>query len=250
MDKRGDARRGLIGFFDLLGYKSIMENNNISEAILIVKKIQQTIEEQHKKLIATERFLGQAICDYVVFSDSILVYTTFPESEEKRHRQIAGFAEFCAGLINDLFWAGLPARGAWAFGAFYVDLQPGKICLAGMPIVEAYQLSDRVDMIGCVFAPSAVKVLTKMGIIDPTSELPIGFIQYPVPLKDRRNKGTQKQQLFMLNHCGFWRHYHPEREISREAVMERFAAHKKRVGDEVLSKVDNTLEFFEASKPS
>jgi len=153
------------------------------------------------------------------------------------------FAEFCAGVLNDLFWEGLPIRGAWAFGEFYIDLQPGKVCLAGIPIVEAYEFSNCLDLAGCVIAPSAETILASKQIIDPAAERPLGFMKYSVPLK-----GRPKQKLFMLDHYSFDRANKRHPKISRQTVIEKFTAHNKRVSVEVLSKVNNTLEFLEASE--
>jgi len=237
MSANADAQCGLIGFFDVLGYKSIIENNPIGEVISIVHTIQKTVDEHQKYLDEWADY-----CGHVLFSDSILVYAPFSEPRNE-HKNTGLIAEFCAGLLNDLFWAGLPTRGAWAFGDFYIDLQPGKICLAGMPIIEAYELCNCIDLAGCVVAPSAETVLVGKQILDSSSEQPLGFIKYLVPLK-----GQQKQKLFMLNHYTFDRHNNRHPEISRQTVFEKFGAHNKRISVGVLSKANNTLEFLEASK--
>jgi hypothetical protein len=231
------AQRGLIGFFDVLGYRSIIENNPIGEVIPIVKKIQDTLDEHQKHLND-----WADSCGHVMFSDSIVVYAPFSEAET-RHKNAGFFAEFCAGLLNDLFWAGLPVRGAWAFGDFYIDLRLGKVCLAGMPIVEAYNLSNCVELAGCVLAPSAETFLSAIRFLDTSSESSFGFIQYPVPLK-----GHGKQKLYILDHSAFDRYNERHSEISRQIVIERFSGHNKRIGVEVLPKVNNTFEFLEASK--
>jgi len=80
MDANEEAQCGLIGFFDVLGYKSLIENNQIGKVMSVVKKIQATLDEHQKYL--TEWAEG---CGHVMFSDSILVYAPFsgPETEHK-----------------------------------------------------------------------------------------------------------------------------------------------------------------------
>jgi hypothetical protein len=247
------ARRGLVGFFDLLGYKSIAENNTIAELISVVRTIQKTIKESLEKLNATEEFLDQVLpplenyspINHVVFSDSILAYTGLSESDRERHAQAAVFNEFCSSLMSRLFWAGLPVRGAWAFGDYFVENEKAThgIYLAGAPIIEAYELSNCVDMSACVIAPSAEKVLAEMLILASPSELPIGYTRHRVPLK-----GGQKQEMFLLDHYRADLHYHPNHNITRQILMEKFGDHKKRITIEVLPKINNTLEFLEPSK--
>ncbi len=247
------ARRGLVGFFDLLGYKSLAENNPIAELISVVRKIQETIKKSLEKLNATEESLGQVVprlenyspINHVVFSDSILAYTGLPESGRERHAQVAVFNEFCSSLVSGLFWAGLPVRGAWAFGDYFVENEKTThgIYLAGAPIIEAYELSNCVDMSACVIAPSAEKVLAEMLILASPSELPIGYTRHRVPFK-----GRQKQEMFLLDHYRTDLHHHPDHKITRQILMEKFGDHKKRITIEVLPKINNTLEFFEPSR--
>src|SRR5713101_1172379 len=245
------AQCGLVGFFDLLGYKSIVENNTIGELIFVVKKIQETIRESLRQLHVTEDCLSQALpshenvgsIEHVVFSDSIFICTTYPETERELRIQAAKFNEFCSDLVSGLFWAGLPVRGALAFGDYFVERTEMGIFLAGAPIVEAHELSNCFDMSACVIAPSAEGVLAKMQILASSSEVQAGYTHQRVPLK-----GNQRQEMCLLDRYSRDLSYHPDRTISRQIVMQKFADHKKRITVEVLPKVNNTLGFLEASR--
>jgi hypothetical protein len=235
-----DFQRGLIGWFDILGYKSIIENNQIEGAVFVVRKIQAIIERADKRCRENGFGIAGTICGYVLFSDTIVLYCP-----GEGHMHTAFFTEFSADLVSELFWAGLPVRGAWAFGAFHIHAKPGSISLAGPPIIEACKLAERLDLAACAIAPSAEAVLTAKGILDQKSDHLLGFVRQAVPLK-----GQQRRELFMLNHYAIDLHYNPTRTITRQAVEEQFAAHKKPIGVEVLPKVNNTLEFLRASRPS
>ena len=239
--EENQSKLGFIGHFDLLGYRSI---NPTSEIISVVKIIQKIIESEYARVITTQNLVGMKFCECVVYADSILIYNTFPENKSEQHHQVAIFQEFCSAVVSELFWAGLPVRGAWAFGQYYVEKTENGIYIAGSPIVEAFEFSNCVDMAGCVIAPSAEKKLAEMLILKgPPSEF-LGYIQYFVPCKGNRN-----QKMILLNHYCMDLHYHPDRIISRQVVMEKFAEHNKRIGIEVLPKVNNTLDFFETCKP-
>ena len=219
-----DTQHGLVGFFDVLGYQKINENSQIKEAVLVVRRILETTRKSQKANDFVGTLVDQTFCEHVVFSDSILVYSSFKKSRDQA-TSAAMFASYCSGLITELFWAGLPVRGALALGDYYVENHMGSVCFAGRPIIEAHELADCLDLAACVVAPSAEEMFST----DP------GFFEYLVPLKG------QKQKMIMLNHyASSW----AERELSREVMMKMFGAHNKHVGIEVLSKVNNTLEFL------
>lgn len=247
------ARRGLVGFLDLLGYKSVAESNSIGELVAIIRRIQETIRQSLEKRNATEQFLPSVVprletvsaINHVVFSDSVVVYTELPEPDRERHLQVAMFNEFCCGLVSGLFWAGLPVRGAWAFGDFFVeyDKTTHGVYLAGAPIIEAFEMSNCIDLSACVIAPSAEKVLADMKILESSSEPTIGYTRHRVPLK-----GNQKQEMFLLDHHRNDLHYHPDHKITRQILMQKFGDHNKRITPEVLAKINNTFTFLESSR--
>lgn len=219
-----DTQHGLVGFFDVLGYRKLNENSQIKEAVLVIRGILESTRRSQKANDFVGTLVDQTFCEHVVFSDSILVYSSFNKSRDQA-TSAGMFASYCSGLITELFWAGLPVRGALALGDYFVENHMGSVCLAGRPIIEAYKLADCVDLAACVVAPSAEPMFTS----GP------GFFEYPVPLKGR------KEKMIMLNHyASSW----AERELSREVMMKMFGAHNKHVDIEVLSKVNNTLEFL------
>jgi hypothetical protein len=218
------SHTGFIGFFDLLGYKEFVRNNQVKEVVQKVGDILlecQRSQEQNEKL---ECLFDEDICEHVIFSDTILIY-----SNTTSQASATLFTCFCASLVNGLFWEGFPVRGALAAGEFYVGPKPGSISLAGVPIVEAHEVEECVDFAGCVLAPSAEPFLNQK------------CFPYDVPMKKR----FQKQRLFALNALSY---SDDDREISRQVVLDKFGAHNKRVGVEVVPKITNTIAFLEACK--
>jgi len=174
-----------------------------------------------------EHLFGDHFCEHVIFSDSILIY-----SNTTSDPSATLFTIFCISLVNGLFRAGYPVRGALASGDFYrdVEVEQGSICLAGAPIIEAYELAECLDFAGCVVAPSAERFFALKSL----------YFQYEVPIKCRG-----KQGMFVLNALA---DEEESRGISRQVVLEKFGAHNKRIGVDVLPKLNNTIDFFEACK--
>ena len=173
-----------------------------------------------------EDLFGDHFCEHVIFSDTILIY-----SNTTSDPSALLFTLFCKSLVNGLFGAGYPVRGALASGEFYVEIEPASICLAGAPIVEAYELTNCLDFAGCVVAPSAERFLNVKSC----------YFQYEVPL----NKGHGKQKMFVLNPIA---DEEESQGISRQLVLDRFGSHNKRISVDVLPKFNNTIAFLEECK--
>jgi len=238
-ESSNNRKRGIIGFFDVLGYKQIQINNQICGAISVVEEIRNVIEKCQSVVGRLSEISEKVFGEHVVFSDSILTFAPF-DKDENENAQAEMFLSFCAGIVDDLFWAGLPVRGALAYGDLYVEKTKSGIYLAGAPIVESHEAANELDLSGCVVAESAEKFLAMQQILDD-SDRQIGFIKYHVPIK---NKDPKK--MFMLNHRAFHKH---EPEVTNEIILSRFAAFNKPINDDARRKSANTLEFFEACKP-
>jgi hypothetical protein len=221
--QHGGSQTGFIGFFDLLGYKEFIRNNQLKEVVQKVRDILLECQRSQKRNEAMEYLFDRDICEHVIFSDTILIY-----SNTTSEPSATLFTSFCAILVNGLFWEGFPVRGALAAGEFFVESKQGSISLAGAPIVEAHEVEECLDFAGCVVAPSAEPFLKQK------------CFPYDVPIK-----GFQKQRLFALNALSY---SDDDREISRQIVLDKFGAHNKRIGVEVLPKINNTIIFLEACK--
>ena len=225
--QRRGSQTGFIGFFDLLGYKDFIRNNQLKEVVQKVRDILLECQRSQKRIEGLEYLFDQDICEHVIFSDTILIC-----SNTTGEPSATLFTSFCASLVNGLFWAGFPVRGALAAGEFFVESKQGSISLAGAPIVEAHEIEECLDFAGCVVAPSAEPFLNQK------------CFPYDAPI-NVPNKGFQKQRLFALNALSY---SDDGREISRQIVIDKFGAHNKRIGVEVLPKINNTIIFVEACK--
>jgi hypothetical protein len=219
------SHTGFIGFFDLLGYKEFVRNNQLKEVAQKVRDILQVCRTSKRLNEGMEHLFDNHFCKHVIFSDTILIY-----SNTTSDTSATLFTTYCISLVNGLFRAGYPARGALASGEFYVEVKQASICLAGAPIVEAYELAECLDFAGCVVAPSAERFFDLKSL----------YFQYEVPIK-----GRGKQRMFVLNAIV---DEEERRGISRQVVLEKFVAHNKRIGVDVLPKLNNTIDFLEACK--
>jgi hypothetical protein len=223
---------GFVAFFDILGYKQIIANNEIREAASIIKSALKKVAEFQKAAdVVEKKFKYSPPTSYLAFSDSILVYTNYSEDIISPKAQAGLFAAGCAGLCGELLEAGLPARGAIAKGEFFIE----QTSFAGKAIVEAYEFANAMEMAGCVIVPTAEAEFN--GTSDPLNLL----FPYSVPLK-----GNQKQKLLTLNLC--FGLLVKDEEVPREFVIKQFSRHNKNINSEVVGKLNNTIDFLEQAK--
>ena len=223
---------GLIAFFDVLGYKTIVENNEVGEVASIIRETLIGKPQHLEQQLDLMRHVSSALVpEHLVFADTILVHFAIEDSE---FRSLATefFTSFCREIMARLFTNGLPLRGAIAVGDYFIQ----DHCFAGKPIMEAYELSNNLHLAGCALASSArAPFLTNKGSAAM-------FFEYPAPLK-RCSKKELRKDCAMLN-------FRPafnggDLADTRSFVQKQFGAHKKPIGTDVQEKIDNTLAFFE-----
>jgi hypothetical protein len=170
-----EAKTGLVGFFDILGYQQMLLANDVSSTAQIVVDVLSEVPdnvvasllgdpglERADDLASWPEFaryfqgLVREEMDWLLFSDSILVSLPLRMDREIIHwaTSVVGFVEVCAVLLRQMFDVGLPLRGGVSFGEFFIQ----DTYFAGQPIIDAYRHSESLDLSGCVLAPSVERL--------------------------------------------------------------------------------------------
>jgi hypothetical protein len=176
--------------------------------------------------------LGKPVC----ISDSIVWdFLLDPSLKGGLEIQWLTFIGSCCLLQQLMFKHGLPLRGGISYGEYYIE---GN-CLAGRPVVEAFDLCNKIQLVGCGLTLQAEKELprSRVGGIDAFGAV---LTNYAVPLK-----GMKPQHMKLLN----WAFpggslLEPLGENFREQIIEAFLSHGKQIPTEVYEKVNNTEAFF------
>lgn len=241
---------GLIAFFDVLGYRSLLLNNDIQRCSSIIQAILLRVPERVRAAMilrannfdpawadAMERSLGKPI----LFSDSIVwacaVKTALQGGVEI---QWLYFLLICCFFQRAMFEKGMPVRGAISFGEYFIV----ENCFAGRPIVEAHDLCEKLDLVSCAITPEAEKVRPKkrVGGIDAFGGT---LVEYPTPVK-----GTDKPQVLALLNWAFTggTFLEPFGNDIRFRIVEAFTKHNKPIQGSVHAKVANTEAFLHYCK--
>ena len=256
-----DARRietGFVGFFDILGYKSFLESG-ITEVTFKVIDILDGLAQRVDKALSAHmgdyltpdnpaafdlRWALDRVKTLTV-SDSILLWSSYEEGRDrsKRPEQAAAFLVVASIFERLMFEEGLPVRGAIAFGDFIVV----EHVFAGKPIVQAYTLGESLDLAACAIHPTAESEFETLLTIAPHESTFLAdgmhLVRYPAPRK------AVKTDLELLRLNLAWptlTGYKPlkDRKDPRRYIQDQFSAHHKQVGQEAISKVENTEKFL------
>jgi len=246
--KKDIVKNGIIGFFDVLGYGSLLENNEPEEIYNVIFPVldnlknetsqeMKVILKRHGKEINIKPKFQPLIdsIDWIVFSDTILItLDTDIYSSQEKWLCWSIFLTACHYLQKKLFKFGLPLRGAINYGKFCVE----KTFFAGRSIINAYKLCKELEFAGCVLTKNAseqlnndIKAINKLFKID----LKYRFTKrYYVPQKNKEElMDVVSAMVLDLD----------ENDIHSK-ILECFWSHNKNIPISVHKKVFNTEKWI------
>jgi hypothetical protein len=257
MDSSSEIKEGLVGWFDILGYTSLLRNPDLNYVVKLIQKSLSASSEALRqwvdsivKLVPDGKARGWAqeatnVTSVIVFADTILV--TLPvlktDSVEQKLVKWGMFFEQAVILHFDLFREGLPIRGAISFGEYYVSERP--LIFAGKPILRAHEIANSQDWSGSVLALEAETEFENLEKSSPS----FGKLLRPYTIRcSPPLKTDHVGQMLCLN----WPKVFTEDAIRniniREAVVAMFGKHNKAIRSVDQPKIDNTETFIVRSK--
>jgi hypothetical protein len=241
-----NTTKGLVAFFDILGYQEFLQSNEPLAAIEIIRGFLKKVHELRTESFPT--FFGKETADnlkklmdtftHLTVSDSMLIaFQADMENEADYLYSLFTFSLYCSALHKEFFISGLPVRGAIEYGNFIISPKDGLF--AEVPIVKAYKLSNQLSLSACVVGESAL----------PKSYPPTihaGFVKYRIPMRNGQEQdGTLLAPI--LGSTGSDVNLESISDV-KQFVVESFSNHNKTIGLEVLRKVENTEMFFRFCK--
>jgi hypothetical protein len=249
---------GFLAFFDILGYKQIIMNNDIHKTAQLVS---DTLVNIPTTIINNVRGIEQnaidgpgsgqsawkatlAKIDWLIFSDSILVSLPFDPQASliELLQSYAAFVTVCATLMNKTYDAGFPLRGAISVGEFFIE----ERTFAGKPIINAYRTAQELEFSGCILDEDANNFISQLrkevvhkGLSNLLTMLDQTTILYMVPQKDDTSDRRRTINWVSLALPGFSK---VEGNV-RDYVTTSFLKHNKIAVPQVQGKINNTEMF-------
>lgn len=243
--------KGLIGFFDILGYQSFLENNeNIAgesaeKVLKIINEIPEKLKLSSEGLQASNEFKDYEL-KHLIFSDTVVLM--LDQKHDASDTWIKNAREFMfrssAILSSQMFINGLPMNAVIHEGDYLLK----GTSLAGKGVVEAYRQCHRLDFAGTVLSEELGDLVrdekADFPMISNESEF---YFSYLSPLKEGKEK-----RLIVINWLPYLRemadNYEEIVSDIESFVWKSFWAHSKECSQSVNQKVFNTTKLLRKMK--
>ncbi len=237
-----------IAYFDFLGFKDFIENNNLADQQKIMKKNYRDIELALSNGRTKRNENGIAIADIseskvncINYSDTV-VFWTKDDNTESFYELMRIASYYNTNTILRFF----PTRGSIVCGElFHIDYRQDNACgskyvlnsLFGKGLIDAYCKAENLNWAGCVIDNSVVE---KIKNTEFAIEMLLKYaVKYKVPYKE--NTGNQEEYVLRL--------FGPLNKETfnnlKEDVERNFSDYNKSIDKQsVKDKLANTIKFL------
>lgn len=173
-----------IAHFDILGFKSIIDNDNGSLTLAILQSsINEIIDDLRRDVSEFEESV-----DYLFYADTFLIY-----SKSERVNDYPGFIRVSKNFITRCICKLIPVRGAISYGE--LTFGHDKKILMGRAFLESYVYGEDQNWLGLILTPSATNKL-KEHDLQPIRH---GFINRDIPMRKHSIFDEEIYAYFFIN---------------------------------------------------
>ena len=213
-----ETKKGWVTHFDILGFKSKIEENSLSVEIL-KDSISHILSELNED---TDVFEG---IECIFYADTFLIY-----SNSDRIKYFHGLLRTSKNFIKRCISSRLAVRGAIAFGELIFGHH--KKIILGEAFLESYEYGEDQNWLGLILTPSATKELSKNDLHPNRNE----FVNQGIPM--RKKIPNSKNEIYAYDFGASKTNY----ECNMLPILEemkRYAPKKQKI------KYSNTIEFIQ-----
>ena len=252
-----------LAFLDILGFKDLIENNNLEEVVKLYEKFEPSLlfsiavanikyRLEHLDGPLTLPTAEQTHLNSLFISDSIIIWTD--DDNPNRFVEIISVVKQHMKLAIEL---GFPLRGAITCGELAIKTgthnKSSKLnsynTILGLPLTKAYLLENTAEWSGCIIDDNTINHYneqvefykkTQSNTLDLNGLIQIDFIKpYKVPMKSGRIK-----EYYTVN----WTHFMGPR-LNENVIRKSFNKHNKKTDEwSIENKIRNTINYYRATK--
>ena len=149
-------RQCFVGLFDILGFRNIVKNDKLED---VWKAYRETTSHSSYIMDNLDSLFKSKIINIDSFSDTFLIYTADHSNlgQEAIDTHFTVLLAVCDALFHSANTNKFPIRGAITVGELIVK----EGIHIGKPIVDAYEMEQKQDWIGCWICDDAIKLISK-----------------------------------------------------------------------------------------
>ena len=239
------VENGIIGYFDILGYQSILRNNKIEDCINAIEDILLSIPDEIKQNYLgkdskneIEMFINEYFnthSNIAFISDTIIFFFDLGTIQTNEMSIVIFYILYYLMHFKRLsFEKGFPMRGYIDYNSFYYNSDKNKNIIAGKTIVECHQETSKLNFSGLILSEK---------FYDYCKNLKSEYVDqiFERKLIERCIVDTKKGEdyRFVVNFI---------QDIDNvdiiQYIFESFHLHNKEINNEVMEKVKNTEKII------
>lgn len=179
-----------VAFIDILGFKSLIENNLLldlaaayEDVISQINKVNKNPDDPKRELLFPDHPRDLPFCKLYIFSDSLIIISNGPTQNDTHKTLIFAWRAFQQLLAHQLI-----PRGGVSHGEIYVN--ESRNIFLGKGLTTAYELEQNQEWVGAAISdqiwksfPDLEKNISRIkgSFYDKL------FMRYDVPLKNGKN---------------------------------------------------------------
>ena len=243
-----DRKKGIVAMLDILGYSSLIENNDVGENTAKILDIinslpKNEVEKRYQKYDREKLKEVVSSISYLVFSDTILLTIEVDEKHNTLKGIYWGVAlQTLSNLFKSFLDNGLPLRGAVSYGEYITR----DFCFAGKPIINAYRFGNTLNSAGILIDEYALAEIVNCASEDESLK-GIFAMNY---LTHKTKDGAEDNNYFVSLFLPYSQEDRLRLSNARELIIyltKSFTAHNKGLSEDGKNKLDNTILLFEQS---
>ena len=229
-------KKPYVAFLDILGFRSLVYNNNHNVLIDLYKLLMNFQVDFCKTHYNYENI------KIIIVSDSIILWTE--NSQEKTLIQLLEVVKFM--LLHSIS-IGIPLRGSIVKDNITAIESNGTLSLVGLGLVRAYENENIQNWSGCFVEEQIIKTIEnhhkvllnhKTSYIQNLTSL-IVKTQIPIKKKD--------EEKYLEGYAVNWA---DNTELTEKKIKDSFSEYKKRLNEKekdkigIEKKIQNTINFY------
>lgn len=214
-----------VAFFDIMGFKELVERNPHNVIVEKLKKLNEDIihiESMHDSEYLKKQKISVSESKAITFSDSIIIFSKDSTEESLNKIIIDSVYVLWSALQNEI-----PIKGAISFGEITVDFDAPLFF--GRPIIDAYLLHDQLVMYSAILDHNVEKIIKEKNLVE---KLDLLIVKYNTNLK------SGKINHFLIRF--------PKTNLDEGILL--LEKHYGNVSGQPRIYVDNTINFFKTLK--
>ena len=240
------VEKGIVAYFDILGYQNFIKSNKIKDCIEIIENILLTLPDEIKRdyLRINENSYSkwdeylQGIrsnftnhMNITFISDTIIFFFDFEKMEKNNIPSFLNQILFYLSVFMKLsFERGFPMRGYIDYGTFYFNNDNNKNIIAGEIIMKCHQETNNLDFSGLAISESIYKYCMEFDYFYLNTLFDKKYIsKYLVNLKNKEDY----KYVFNIIFGEF-------KNDLKQYIFDSFHKYNKEINNEVMRKINNT----------